>query len=66
MSERAGQRLVIVCGGRSRVIADTIAGEASGTSLTTEARFEEMADGNRDGRVTAYEYDRAREFIEAR
>ena len=40
MSERAGQRLVIVCGGRSRVIADTIAGEASGTSLTTEARFE--------------------------
>lgn len=30
------------------------------------AAFKEMADGNRDGRVTTYQYDRAREFIEAR
>lgn len=30
------------------------------------AAFKELADGNRDGRVTTYEYDRAREFIEAR
>lgn len=28
--------------------------------------FKDLADGNRDGRVTTYEYDRAREFIEAR
>ena len=28
--------------------------------------FKELADGNRDGRVTTYEYGRAREFIEAR
>ena len=30
------------------------------------AAFKELADGDRDGRVTTYEYDRAREFIEAR
>ena len=30
------------------------------------AAFKDLADGNRDGRVTTYEYDRAREFIEAR
>lgn len=28
--------------------------------------FKDLADGDRDGRVTTYEYDRAREFIEAR
>jgi hypothetical protein len=28
--------------------------------------FKEMADGDRDGRVTPFEYDRAREFILAR
>ena len=28
--------------------------------------FKDLADGNRDGRVTTYEFDRAREFIEAR
>lgn len=28
--------------------------------------FKALADGNRDGRVTTYEYDRAREFIVAR
>ncbi len=30
------------------------------------AAFKDLADGNRDGRVTTYEFDRAREFIEAR
>ena len=30
------------------------------------AEFKAIADGNRDGRVTPYEYDRAREFIIAR
>ena len=30
------------------------------------AAFRDLADGNRDGRVTTYEYDCAREFIEAR
>lgn len=30
------------------------------------AAFKQLADGNRDGRVTTYEYDRAREYIEAR
>ncbi len=28
--------------------------------------FRDMADGNRDGRITTYEYDRAKEFIVAR
>jgi hypothetical protein len=28
--------------------------------------FKEIADGDQDGRVTPYEYDRAREFIVAR
>ncbi len=28
--------------------------------------FKELADGDRDGRVTPYEYERAREFILAR
>ena len=28
--------------------------------------FKAMADGDKDGRVTTYEYDRAREFILAR
>jgi len=28
--------------------------------------FKEIADGDRDGRVTPYEYERAREFILAR
>lgn len=28
--------------------------------------FREIADGNRDGRITPYEYDRAREYIIAR
>jgi hypothetical protein len=30
------------------------------------AAFKDIADGNRDGRVTTYEYDRAKEFIAAR
>lgn len=30
------------------------------------AAFKDLADGNRDGRVTTYEYDRAKEFIAAR
>jgi len=30
------------------------------------AAFRDIADGNGDGRVTPYEYDRAREFILAR
>ncbi|MES2905380.1 MAG: hypothetical protein V4696_14445 [Pseudomonadota bacterium] len=30
------------------------------------AAFKELADGNRDGRVTTFEYDRAKEFIAAR
>ena len=30
------------------------------------AAFKDLADGNRDGRVTTYEYDRAKEFIVAR
>jgi hypothetical protein len=30
------------------------------------AAFKELADGDRDGRVTTYEYDRAKEFIAAR
>lgn len=30
------------------------------------AEFRAIADGNADGRVTPYEYDRAREFILAR
>ena len=30
------------------------------------AAFKQLADGNRDGRVTTYEYDRAKEFIAAR
>jgi tRNA G37 N-methylase Trm5 len=29
-------------------------------------KFKEIADGDRDGRVTPYEYDRARDFILAR
>jgi len=29
-------------------------------------KFKELADGDGDGRVTPYEYDRAREFILAR
>ena len=28
--------------------------------------FKDLADGDRDGRVTTYEYDRAKEFIGAR
>jgi hypothetical protein len=28
--------------------------------------FKDLADGDRDGRVTTYEYDRAKEFIAAR
>lgn len=28
--------------------------------------FKRLADGDRDGRVTTYEYDRAKEFITAR
>lgn len=38
------------------------AGEANGAA----ARFKDIADGDRDGRVTRWEYDRAREFIIAR
>ena len=30
------------------------------------AGFKDLADGDRDGRVTTYEYDRAKEFIAAR
>ena len=30
------------------------------------AAFKDLADGDRDGRVTTYEYDRAKEFIAAR
>jgi YD repeat-containing protein len=30
------------------------------------AAFKLLADGNRDGRVTTYEYDRAKEYIAAR
>ncbi len=30
------------------------------------AAFKELADGDRDGRVTTFEYDRAKEFIAAR
>jgi hypothetical protein len=30
------------------------------------AAFKEMADGDRDGRVSTYEFDRAREFLFAR
>ncbi|MEO6579551.1 MAG: hypothetical protein ABIN83_00180 [Sphingomicrobium sp.] len=30
------------------------------------AAFKDLADGDRDGRVTTYEYDRAKEFIVAR
>ena len=30
------------------------------------AAFKQLADGNRDGRVTTYEYDRAKEYIAAR
>lgn len=30
------------------------------------AAFRQLADGDRDGRVTTYEYDRAKEFIAAR
>lgn len=30
------------------------------------AGFKALADGDRDGRVTTYEYDRAKEFIVAR
>ena len=30
------------------------------------AAFKELADGDRDGRVTTYEYARAKEFIAAR
>ena len=37
-------------------------GEASAAA----AAFKEIADGDDDGRVTTYEYDRAREFLLAR
>ncbi len=30
------------------------------------AAFKQLADGDRDGRVTTYEYDRAKEYIAAR
>ena len=30
------------------------------------AAFKDLADGDRNGRVTTYEYDRAKEFIAAR
>ena len=30
------------------------------------AAFKDLADGDRDGRVTTYEYDRAKEFIASR
>lgn len=30
------------------------------------AEFKQLADGNRDGRVTTYEYDRAKEYLAAR
>lgn len=30
------------------------------------AAFKDLADGDRDGRVTKYEYDRAKKFIAAR
>jgi hypothetical protein len=30
------------------------------------AAFKDLADGDRDGRVTTFEYDRAKEFIAAR
>ena len=36
--------------------------EAQGALLA----FKQLADGNRDGRVTTHEYDRAKEFIAAR
>ena len=45
--------------------------DRDGTISVTEAHlaaraFKVIADGDRDGRVTTFEYDRAREFIEAR
>ena len=45
--------------------------DGDGMLSKTEAQpaasaFKAMADGDRDGRVTTYEYDRAREFILAR
>ncbi|MEO5972943.1 MAG: hypothetical protein ABIP91_06230 [Sphingomicrobium sp.] len=45
--------------------------DRDGTISTAEAQpaarqFKIIADADRDGRVTTYEYDRAREFIEAR
>ena len=44
---------------------------SDGILSVTEAQpaaraFREIADGDEDGRVTPYEYDRAREFILAR
>ncbi len=30
------------------------------------AAFKQLADGDRDGRITTFEYDRAKEFISAR
>jgi len=30
------------------------------------AAFKDLADGDRDGRVTTYEFDRAKEYIQAR
>lgn len=46
-------------------------GDADGVISVAEANsaaleFKEIADGNRDGQVTPYEYGRAREFIIAR
>ena len=45
--------------------------DRDGTISVAEAQpaarqFKVIADGDRDGRVTTFEYDRAREFIEAR
>lgn len=46
-------------------------GDGDGAISVAEAnsaalKFKEIADGNGDGQVTPYEYDRAREFIIAR
>ena len=35
-------------------------------ALAALAAFRDLADGDRDGRVTTYEYDHAKEFITAR
>lgn len=39
---------------------------SEGEAAAAAAGFKTVADANRDGRVTTYEFDRAREFIVAR